>query len=61
MKLVEHTRQIMSQKKITPDVVKKIESALEERKPTKGDRRQSGPKTPPTGERRAGKDRRGPD
>lgn len=49
----------MSQKKITPDVVKKIENALEERKPTKGDRRQNA-STPPTGERRAGKDRRTP-
>lgn len=58
MILVEHTRYIMSQKKITPDAVKKIESALEERKP-KGDRRQSS-NTPPNGERRAGKDRRTP-
>ncbi|MFT3929786.1 MAG: hypothetical protein QM709_05725 [Spongiibacteraceae bacterium] len=49
----------MSQKKITPDVVKKIESALEERKP-KGDRRQGANATPPNGERRAGKDRRTP-
>ena len=51
----------MSQKKITPDVVKKIENALEERKPTKGDRRQSASTTAaPSSERRAGKDRRGP-
>lgn len=58
MTLGEHTRYIMSQKKITPDAVKKIENALEERKP-KGDRRQSA-SAPPTGERRAGKDRRTP-
>jgi hypothetical protein len=50
----------MSQKKITPDTVKKIESALEERK-TKSDRRRSSNNTPPVGERRAGKDRRTPD
>ncbi len=50
----------MSQKKITPDVVKKIESALEERKPAKGDRRQSANSAPPNNERRAGKDRRTP-
>jgi hypothetical protein len=49
----------MSQKKITPDTVKKIESALEERK-TKSDRRRNS-NTPATGERRAGKDRRSPD
>lgn len=49
----------MSQKKITPDVVKKIESALEERKP-KSDRRKGENGTPPTGERRAGRDRRTP-
>lgn len=48
----------MSEKKITPDVVKKIETALEERKP-KSDRRQNSSNTPPAGERRAGKDRRG--
>jgi hypothetical protein len=48
----------MNDKKITPDVVKKIETALEERKP-KSDRRQNNSSTPPTGERRAGKDRRG--
>ena len=51
----------MSQKKITPDVVKKIESALEERK-VKRDRRNDGKEsTPPTGERRAGRDRRSPE
>jgi len=61
MILLEPTRHIMSQKKITPDVVKKIENALEERKPTKGDRRQSASTTAaPSSERRAGKDRRGP-
>ena len=52
----------MSQKKITPDVVKKIEYALEERKPTKGDRRQSANTPPaPSSDRRAGKDRRAPE
>lgn len=51
----------MSEKKITPDVVKKIESALEERK-VKRDRRNDGSETkPPTGERRAGRDRRTPE
>ena len=49
----------MSEKKITPDVVKKIESALEERK-VKRDRR-GGESAPPTGERRAGRDRRIPE
>ncbi|HET8710035.1 MAG TPA: hypothetical protein VFM32_01570 [Spongiibacteraceae bacterium] len=47
----------MNQKKITPDVVKKIESALEERKP-KSDRRKGSGTAPTGGERRAGKDRR---
>ncbi len=49
----------MSQKKITPDVVKKIESALEERK-TKRDRRKDDD-LPSNGERRAGRDRRSPE
>ena len=47
----------MSDKKLTPEAVKKIESALEERKP-KSDRRRGSNETPPSGERRAGKDRR---
>ncbi len=47
----------MSQQKITPDAVKKIETALEERKP-KSDRRRSATPVPPTSDRRAGKDRR---
>lgn len=49
----------MSDKKITPQVVKKIESALEERK-TKRDRRTSAAddKSLPAGDRRAGRDRR---
>jgi len=49
----------MSDKKITPDVVKKIESALEERK-VKQDRRGTAPDTQSfTGtDRRSGKDRR---
>lgn len=47
----------MNEKKITPEVVKKIESALEERKP-KSDRRQGDSTSPQNGERRAGKDRR---
>ncbi len=51
----------MSQKKITPDVVKKIESALEERK-VKRDRRNDGSDSaPPAGDRRAGRDRRTPE
>ncbi len=49
----------MTSKPITPDVVKKIESALEERKP-KSDRRKDSSTPPPAGERRAGKDRRSP-
>jgi hypothetical protein len=49
----------MSQKKITPDAVKKIESALEERK-IKRDRRTDGV-PPPVSERRAGRDRRTPE
>ena len=47
----------MSDKKITPDVVKKIESALEERKP-KSDRRKNEGGVPASIDRRAGKDRR---
>lgn len=48
----------MSQNKpITPEVVKKIESALEERKP-KSDRRKSSGNAPASGDRRTGKDRR---
>lgn len=47
----------MSEKNITPDLVKKIETALEERKP-KSDRRKNTSSVPPTAERRAGKDRR---
>lgn len=51
----------MTNKKITPDVVKKIETALEERKP-KAERRQKDEVVPPTGaERRKGRDRRTPD
>lgn len=50
----------MSEKKITPDVVKKIESALEERK-VKRDRRNDADSKPPTGDRRAGRDRRTPE
>jgi hypothetical protein len=49
----------MSEKKITPDVVKKIESALEERK-VKRDRRKDEP-APAASDRRAGKDRRSPE
>ena len=52
----------MSDKKITPQVVKKIESALEERK-TKRDRRGSAAaeakkELPAGADRRAGRDRR---
>jgi hypothetical protein len=50
----------MTNKKITPDVVKKIEVALEERKP-KAERRQKAPPEAtalPVGDRRKGKDRR---
>jgi hypothetical protein len=50
----------MTKKKITPDVVKKIEVALEERKP-KAERRQKPAEAAavPTGaDRRTGKDRR---
>lgn len=47
----------MTTKPITPDVVKKIESALEERK-VKQDRRNSDAGTPVPVERRKGKDRR---
>ena len=53
----------MTKKKLTPDVVKKIEVALEERKP-KAERRQKAPPaaTPlPSGDRRTGKDRRNED
>lgn len=51
---------IMSDKKITPQVVKKIESALEERK-TKRDRRGTAAAEkafPAEADRRAGRDRR---
>ena len=47
----------MTDKKITPDVVKKIESALEERK-VKHDRRSPEAEKPVPVERRTGKDRR---
>ena len=49
----------MNEQKITPEAVKKIESALEERK-TKRDRRQ-GDNAPDGTDRRAGRDRRTPD
>jgi hypothetical protein len=48
---------IMTDKKITPDVVKKIESALEERK-VKHDRRSPAAEKSVPVERRTGKDRR---
>jgi hypothetical protein len=49
---------IMTKKKITPDVVKKIEVALEERKP-KAERRQKADVPVPTAaDRRKVKDRR---
>lgn len=48
---------IMTDKKITPDVVKKIETALEERK-HKHDRRDPAASKPVPVERRTGKDRR---
>lgn len=50
----------MSKQKITPDVVKKIEGALEERKP-KAERRQQSvaeAEALAASDRRAGKDRR---
>lgn len=47
----------MTKTKITPDVVKKIEGALEERKP-KAERRQKNETSPSGTERRKGKDRR---
>jgi len=59
-RLEDSVSSIMTKKKITPDVVKKIEVALEERKP-KAERRQKAPTAAPlpTGEdRRTGKDRR---
>jgi len=51
----------MSQNKITPEVVKKIESALEERKVKRDRRNDAGNSTPPSGDRRAGRDRRSPE
>lgn len=51
----------MSEKKITPDVVKKIESALEERKVKRDRRTEKSETAPPTGDRRAGRDRRSPE
>jgi hypothetical protein len=47
----------MTKKTLTPDAVKKIESALEERKP-KAERRQRNEAAPTGQERRTGKDRR---
>jgi hypothetical protein len=47
----------MTKKKLTPDAVKKIEIALEERKP-KAERRQKAEASPSGTERRTGKDRR---
>ena len=51
----------MSQKNITPDVVKKIESALEERKVKRDRRNDSKDSPPPNDDRRAGRDRRLPE
>jgi len=55
----ELASKIMTDKKITPQVVKKIEVALEERKP-KSDRRGTATAAQPFpgSDRRAGKDRR---
>lgn len=50
----------MEKQKITPKVVKTIESALEERK-VRGDRRQRGQVDYSGNERRSGQDRRNPD
>jgi hypothetical protein len=47
----------MTKKTLTPDAVKKIESALEERKP-KAERRQKSEAAPTGNDRRTGKDRR---
>lgn len=47
----------MTKPKLTPDTVKKIESALEERKP-KAERRQKNEASPSGADRRTGKDRR---
>lgn len=49
----------MIDNKITPDAVKKIESALEERK-TKRDRRQGDSEPNDSDRRRTGRDRRTP-
>lgn len=48
----------MKDKKITPDVVKKIEGALEERKPKSDRRSTTAEKEFGGSDRRAGKDRR---
>lgn len=55
----DYASSIMSEKKITPEVVKKIEGALEERK-TKRDRRgkEASSDSPAGVDRRAGRDRR---
>jgi hypothetical protein len=50
----------MTKKILTPDAVKKIETALEERKP-KAERRQKSDAVPAGADRRKGKDRRTPD
>lgn len=50
----------MTKKTLTPDAVKKIESALEERKP-KAERRQKSAPVPSDKDRRTGKDRRNED
>jgi hypothetical protein len=50
----------MTKKTLTPDAVKKIESALEERKP-KAERRQKSDAAPAGQDRRTGKDRRNQD
>jgi hypothetical protein len=55
----DYVGSIMSEKKITPEVVKKIEGALEERK-TRRDRRDkpASSDSPAGADRRAGRDRR---
>jgi hypothetical protein len=50
----------MTKKILTPDAVKKIETALEERKP-KAERRQKADVVPSDKDRRTGKDRRNED
>jgi hypothetical protein len=50
----------MTKKILTPDAVKKIETALEERKP-KAERRQKNDTAPGGQDRRTGKDRRAQD